>query len=109
MPEWLDGWKVAQFLFDNWMNIASFAGFVVVFFQSKDQKEKAAAKAAVFAMAVDAVKKAAEQTLENKQKRDWAINTVLEVMPENFRKHVNPEDVSILVERAWRDVVKPQL
>lgn len=105
----VDGWKIAQFLLDNWMSIVSFVGFVTMWFTTKDQKEKQQAQNAVLAMAIDAVKLAAEQTLENKEKREWAINTVKEAMPEKYKKYIDEQALSALVEQAWLTIVKPTL
>lgn len=97
------------FVIQNWMQIVALGGFVYTMFTSKKKDEVAAAQKQAFDMAINAVKLAGEQTIENKDKRQWAINTVLEAMPDNVKKHVDAEQVGQLVEKAWLTIVRPNL
>lgn len=105
----LDGWQIAGFLLNHWADILAFGGFVWVWLTNKNKSEAEKAKEVVFEMAKFATREAAALTIENKEKRQWAINTILEAMPPHVKKHIDPETVGVIVEKVWQQVVKPQL
>ena len=108
--DWLEvGFKLGKFVLDNFVSIFAFAGVVKVALTQNDKQKADEAKQKAFLMAVDATKLMAQETLGTKEKRQKAIDMVLEAMPDSVKKYVTPFTVEILVEKAYTTITKPAL